>query len=273
MWEDALTFLLLLIIFTYSRFVTIMAKSTSQSQAAFSFLDEVEKAEPLPKPKRNTLKPPAQIEIVEDKAVVDPVAHQPTVAIEEDFDAGNDVNETDVIPQVEEAAVIQQEEAAEQKEIEDEDSISIDNTSGDEDADNHIEEKFRKHSRGRKSVKEHALAASHIEMPSDELLFSKHYYSMGEVTAMFRENHSLIRYWESEFDILKPKKNGKGDRFFRPVDVKNLFLIYDLLRRRKFTIEGAKEYLKNNKKADEKFAAVQSLEKIKSFFLELKATL
>ncbi|MCH5599894.1 MerR family transcriptional regulator [Niabella ginsengisoli] len=112
-----------------------------------------------------------------------------------------------------------------------------------------------------------------IEMPDDEVLFSRQYYSMGEVTTMFRENHSLIRYWESEFDILKPKKNGKGDRFFRPVDVKNLYLIYDLLRRRKFTIEGAREYLKNNKKAEEKFAAVQSLEKIKSFFLELKATL
>ncbi|ANH84148.1 MerR family transcriptional regulator [Niabella ginsenosidivorans] len=108
-------------------------------------------------------------------------------------------------------------------------------------------------------------------MPDEEELFKKHYYSMGEVTSMFKESHSLIRYWESEFDILKPKKNGKGDRFFRPQDVKNLFLIYDLLRRRKFTIEGAKEYLKNNKKADEKFAAVQSLQRIKGFLLELKA--
>ncbi|ULT44764.1 MerR family transcriptional regulator [Niabella defluvii] len=122
-------------------------------------------------------------------------------------------------------------------------------------------------------MKEHSLAAEMIEMPGDDVLYAKQYYSMGEVTAMFKENHSLIRYWESEFDILKPKKNGKGDRFFRPVDVKNLYLIYDLLRRRKFTIEGARDYLKNNKKADEKFAAVQSLEKIKAFFLELKASL
>ena len=90
---------------------------------------------------------------------------------------------------------------------------------------------------------------------------------------MFREKQSLIRYWETEFDILKPKKNKKGDRFFRPVDVKNLEMIYDLLRRRKFTIEGAKDFLKNNKKADEKFAMIQSLEKIKGFFLELKANL
>ena len=71
---------------------------------------------------------------------------------------------------------------------------------------------------------------------------------MGEVTAMFKENHSLIRYWESEFDILNPK-NGKGDRFFRPVDVKNLYSdMYDLLRRRKFTIEGARGIWKNNNK-------------------------
>ena len=90
---------------------------------------------------------------------------------------------------------------------------------------------------------------------------------------MFRENQSLIRYWESEFDILEPRKNRKGDRFFRPVDIKNLVLIYDLLRRRKFTIEGAKDYLKKNKKAEEKFAAIHSLQKIRGFLLELKANL
>ena len=90
---------------------------------------------------------------------------------------------------------------------------------------------------------------------------------------MFRENQSLIRYWETEFEILQPRKNRKGDRFFRPVDIKNLVLIYDLLRRRKFTIEGAREYLKKNKKAEEKFAMIRSLEKIKGFLLELKASL
>ena len=90
---------------------------------------------------------------------------------------------------------------------------------------------------------------------------------------MFKENQSLIRYWETEFDILQPRKNRKGDRFFRPVDIKNLVLIYDLLRRRKFTIEGAKDYLKKNKKVEEKFAMIQSLEKIKTFLLELKASI
>ncbi len=127
--------------------------------------------------------------------------------------------------------------------------------------------------RGRRSLKDIAVHADLIQIPPDEILFQKQYYSIGEVATMFRENQSLIRYWETEFDILQPRKNRKGDRFFRPVDVKNLVLIYDLLRRRKFTIEGAKDYLKKNKKAEEKFAMIQSLEKIKRFMLELKANL
>ena len=127
--------------------------------------------------------------------------------------------------------------------------------------------------RGRKSLKEIAIHADLLMIPEDDILFKKQYYAIGEVAAMFRENQSLIRYWETEFDILKPRKNRKGDRFFRPVDIKNLVMIYDLLRRRKFTIEGAKDYLKRNKHAEEKFAMIQSLVKVKSFLLELKANL
>lgn len=127
--------------------------------------------------------------------------------------------------------------------------------------------------RGRRSLKDIGINADLIQIPPDEILFQKQYYAIGEVAIMFRENQSLIRYWETEFDILQPRKNRKGDRFFRPIDVKNLVLIYDLLRRRKFTIEGAKDFLKKNKKADEKFAMIQSLEKIKGFLLELKANL
>ncbi len=127
--------------------------------------------------------------------------------------------------------------------------------------------------RGRRSLKDIGITADLIKIPEDEILFQKQYYSIGEVAIMFRENQSLIRYWETEFDILQPRKNRKGDRFFRPVDIKNLVLIYDLLRRRKFTIEGAKDYLKKNEKAEEKFAMIQSLEKIKGFLLELKANL
>ena len=127
--------------------------------------------------------------------------------------------------------------------------------------------------RGRPSLKEMDINADLVQIPPDEILFQKQYYSIGQVAKWFRVNQSLVRYWETEFDILEPRKNRKGDRFFRPVDVKNLLLIYDLLRRRKFTLEGAKDYLKNAKKAEEKFAMIKSLEKIKGFFLELKATL
>ncbi len=138
-----------------------------------------------------------------------------------------------------------------------------------------VESKAKKsgETRGRRSLKEKGLDVNLIEIPNDEILFQRHYYPIGEVAEMFHENQSLIRYWETEFDILKPRKNGKGDRLFRPIDVKNIALIYDLLRRRKFTIQGAKDYLKNNKKAEEKFALVQSLQQIKSFFQEIKANL
>lgn len=127
--------------------------------------------------------------------------------------------------------------------------------------------------RGRRSLKEFGVEADLVQVPADDILFQKQYYSIGEVATWFRVNQSLLRYWESEFDILQPRKNRKGDRFFRPVDVKNLQLIYDLLRRRKFTIEGARDYLKKTKKTDEKFVMIQSLERIKSFLLELKASL
>jgi DNA-binding transcriptional MerR regulator len=127
--------------------------------------------------------------------------------------------------------------------------------------------------RGRKSIKMMEQEADLIEVPNDEQLFLKMYYTMGDVTEMFKVNHSLIRFWESEFDILKPRKNGKGDRLFRPEDVKNLEIIYYLLRQKKYTIEGAKDYLKNKKKLSQQFEAIQKLEKLKAFLLEIKANL
>ncbi|MGH2646546.1 MAG: MerR family transcriptional regulator [Ginsengibacter sp.] len=131
----------------------------------------------------------------------------------------------------------------------------------------------QKSKRGRKSLKEMGTDADLIEIPEDEILFEKQYYSIGDVATMFRENTSLIRYWENEFSILKPKKNKKGDRFFRPEDVKNLKMIYHLLRERKYTIDGAKDFLKNNKAAGEKHEMLESLQKIKFFLLELKNNL
>ena len=128
--------------------------------------------------------------------------------------------------------------------------------------------------RGRKSLKDIETEADLVEIPEDELLFQKQYYSMSEVARMFRINHSLLRFWENEFDILKPKKNKKGDRYFRPADIKNLHLIHHLVRQRKYTMEGAKDYIKNNHtNADGKFEMIQSLQRIRTFLLEIKAGL
>ncbi|MFL5740911.1 MAG: MerR family transcriptional regulator [Flavisolibacter sp.] len=127
--------------------------------------------------------------------------------------------------------------------------------------------------RGRKPLKDFEADAEQVHIPEDEILFQKQYYSIGEVASMFKVNTSLIRYWENEFDILEPRKNRKGDRFFKPTDIKNLQLIHDLLRRRKFTIEGAKEFIRKNKQARAKFEMIQSLQKLRSFLLEIKAHL
>lgn len=131
----------------------------------------------------------------------------------------------------------------------------------------------KKATRGRMRLKEMDAGTDLIEIPEDEVLFQKSYYSIGKVAEMFKVNQSLIRLWENEFDILKPRKNGKGDRLFRPEDIKNLNLIFHLLRERKYTMEGAKEFLKQNKRAEEKFVLIESLKRLKGFLNELKAGL
>jgi DNA-binding transcriptional MerR regulator len=127
--------------------------------------------------------------------------------------------------------------------------------------------------RGRKSIKDMEAEADLINIPSDEELFAKQYYPMSVVTQMFNVNHSLLRYWESEFTILQPRKNRKGDRLFRPDDIKNLEIIYHLLRVKKYTIDGAKDYFKNQKQVAKKFEALQQLEQVKQFLLQVKANL
>jgi DNA-binding transcriptional MerR regulator len=133
--------------------------------------------------------------------------------------------------------------------------------------------KKEKSNRGRKSLKGDWNNAAIIEVPEDDVLFLKSYYSISEVAAMFKENISQIRLYENEFDILKPKRNGKGDRLFRPEDVKNLKLIHHLLRERKYTMQGAKDFLKKKDKAQEIFETIENLKKIKNFLHELKANL
>jgi DNA-binding transcriptional MerR regulator len=131
----------------------------------------------------------------------------------------------------------------------------------------------KKSTRGRKSLKALDAEADLVHIPDDETLFQRQYYSIGEVADMFGVNQSLLRFWENEFDIIQPRKNRKGDRHFRPIDIKNLELIYDLLRRRKLTIEGAKDFLKKNSKATAHFEMIQSLQSLKGFLLEIKAAL
>ncbi len=131
----------------------------------------------------------------------------------------------------------------------------------------------KKSTRGRKSLKAFDAEADLVNIPDDETLFQRQYYSIGEVAEMFGVNQSLLRFWENEFDIIQPRKNRKGDRHFRPIDIKNLELIYDLLRRRKLTIEGAKDFLKKNSKASAHFEMIQSLQSLKGFLHEIKAAL
>lgn len=128
--------------------------------------------------------------------------------------------------------------------------------------------------RGRKSFKEMDDEIGLVNIPDDEVLNKKLYYPIREVAAFFSVNTSLIRAWETEFDVLKPRKNRKGDRLFRVEDIKNLQIIYYLLRNKKYSVDGAKKYLKENKsKADINQQLQQSLLKFRSFLLELKTNL
>lgn len=106
----------------------------------------------------------------------------------------------------------------------------------------------------------------HIDLNPD-----KRYYSIGELAKAFNVNASLIRFWDKEFDILKPKKNAKGNRMFTPEDVKNLQLIYHLVKERGFTLEGAKTHLKEGqKKTLDKFDIISKLESIRVQLTNIK---
>ncbi len=101
----------------------------------------------------------------------------------------------------------------------------------------------------------------------------KLYYSIGEVARAYEVNTSMIRYYEKEFDILKPKKNKKGNRYFTVKDIKNLDKIFYLVKDKGYTLEGAKEELQNTKKLEDKLEMIQRLEFIKSELLDLKNSL
>ena len=99
----------------------------------------------------------------------------------------------------------------------------------------------------------------------------KLFYKIGEVAEMFEVNISTVRYWEKEFDILKPKKNKKGNRLFTPKDVTNLQIIHHLLKERGFTIDGARKKLKENKKDTiDNIEIVNHLRDIRGFLVKLR---
>lgn len=108
----------------------------------------------------------------------------------------------------------------------------------------------------------------HIDLPE------KRYYNIGEVAKAFDVNTSLIRFWEKEFDVIKPKKNAKGNRKFTPEDIKNLQFIYHLVKERGFTLEGAKTHLKEEKqKSLNNFEIINKLEGIKAQLMKIKSQL
>ncbi len=108
----------------------------------------------------------------------------------------------------------------------------------------------------------------HVDLPQ------KRYYKIGEVAKAFNVNTSHIRFWEKEFSIIKPKKNAKGNRLFTQEDVKNFRLIYNLVKERGFTLEGAKQKLKKNPEGIfNNHEIISRLEEVKAELLKIKSQL
>lgn len=111
-------------------------------------------------------------------------------------------------------------------------------------------------------------------MPYKEPKIEKLYYTIGEVSKMFDVNTSLIRFWEKEFDIIKPHKNKKGNRLFTPQDVDNFHLIYHLVKEKGMTLKGAEKKLKENRKDTiENFEVIKRLKEIRETLVEIKESL
>lgn len=99
-------------------------------------------------------------------------------------------------------------------------------------------------------------------------------YTMGEVTEMFDVNASLIRYWESKFDCIKPQKNKKGNRLFTPSDIENFKLIYHLVKEKGMTLEGANNTMKRRgKKLHKEVSILERLQNIRAMLVEVRESL
>ncbi len=111
-------------------------------------------------------------------------------------------------------------------------------------------------------------------MAYKEKEIEKLYYSIGEVAEIFNVAPSLIRFWESEFDIIKPKKNRKGNRQFTREDIESVRTIYHLVKEKGFTLQGAKEMLRNDSQAvKDKMEMIGSLRNVRNFLVELREKL
>jgi len=112
-------------------------------------------------------------------------------------------------------------------------------------------------------------------LPYKEKEIVKRYYTIGEVAEMFDVATSLIRFWETEFDLINPKKNKKGNRQFTQEDVSNVKLIYHLVKEKGYTLQGAKDILKNHNLTTvrDNLEMVQSLKKVREFLIEIKQNL
>ncbi|MBJ6120023.1 MerR family transcriptional regulator [Pontibacter sp. BT310] len=108
-------------------------------------------------------------------------------------------------------------------------------------------------------------------MPYKEKEIEKQYYTIGEVAAMFDVAPSLIRFWETEFEQLRPKKNKKGNRQYTKQDIETLRTVYHLVKERGYTIQGAKDVMKNKSvQTKDKMEIIDSLEKVRSFLVGIK---
>lgn len=112
------------------------------------------------------------------------------------------------------------------------------------------------------------------KVPYKEKEIEKKYYTIGEVAELLGVATSLIRFWEGEFDIIKPKKNRKGNRQFTKEDVDNVKLIYHLVKEKGFTLQGAREFMKNDtQEAVTKMEVIERLKEIKSFLVDIRERL
>jgi DNA-binding transcriptional MerR regulator len=120
------------------------------------------------------------------------------------------------------------------------------------------------------------LQADKRPIEVDESALSKVYYTITEVAEMFHVNASLLRFWEKEFPVQLGhlKKNKKGDRFYNKQDIGKLKLIFHLVKEKRLTLEGARDYLKSNrKKVKDDQSLIENLEKVKAFLVDLKKNL